>query len=86
MAKYFGSAPGGNSKIGPSGCGGVAGSGAHAWDPIGIGCWGVTGVRIDIKDTYNSVHAGMERINWWMSQDATSPSVPSLKDLPGPVA
>lgn len=86
MAKYFGSAPGGALKVGPSGCGPVAGSGAHAWDPIGLGCWGVTGVRINILDTYDGVMAGMERINWWMSQDSTAPAVPNLLGLPGPIS
>ena len=85
MAKYFGSGPGSANKVGPSGCGPVSGGGAHAWDPIGIGCWGAVGVRINIDDIQDSVMGGMERINWWMSQDATSPPVPNLIGLPGPI-
>lgn len=86
MGKYFGSTPGNQSNVGPSGCGKVVSQGAFAWDEIGDACWGASGVRIRIEDTMDSYHSGFERINFWMSQDATVCPTCNVFGLEGPIA
>jgi len=83
MGKYYTNSPGDKNNVGPFGCTQVSGTGAHAYDQIGDGCWGVTGVRVVIADTTNSIHQGFERTNWNFSVDGSQPAVPNNFGLPG---
>lgn len=81
MGKYLGSNEIASATIGPLGCAGLPGM--YANDVVGKGCWAVSGEKVPIGDTYASIHAGFEIINFNFRVDGTSPSVPTQNSLPG---
>jgi len=50
---------------------------AVAYDSITPGCWAVTGSKIIIADTMDSVQAGFERFNFNIASESTQPAVPN---------
>ena len=70
MGKYFSDTEVSDGTLGPLGCMGLPG--LYANDIVGQGCWAVTGAPVIINDTYMSVMAGFEMINFNFRVDGTS--------------
>lgn len=64
----------------------LAAGGAVAYDPLAGGCWGVTGLRIIIGDTIESIQAGFEKVNFNFHVSGTQIPVANQYQLPGPVS
>lgn len=56
---------------------------AVAWDPVDGGCWGITGLRVPIADTYATVHSFAEIVNANFGVNASQRSVLTQYVLPG---
>ncbi|MGC9064964.1 MAG: hypothetical protein ACP5JL_09825 [bacterium] len=55
----------------------LAGGGAVSYDPVDHGCWGITGKRIPIAETYASIQAFAELVNFNFHVNGSQPAVPT---------
>jgi hypothetical protein len=82
-AKYIGSSPGANERLGGPGCDSAGYVGMVIEDTIAMACWSITGLKVKIEGTTMGFHEGFEVINFNFSQSTTQPAVPTIAGLPG---